>query len=169
MRWASLSESVGAWGRQEVVLHSSCFDLICLILLTEGTRGSSHPFCFLCYSAGPCKSKNLCQKQFSKVPPTINVFLSHMWERAERKGFGIYNNHRAWDQSERRTKASTVQARGVSGRTAAFPREPVHCQSGGLALSWPHPTLLCLGLPTKCMYFSLPRLYSAEASQTHQG
>lgn len=43
MRWASLSEIQGAWGRQEVVLHSSCFDLICLILLTVGTRGEPPP------------------------------------------------------------------------------------------------------------------------------
>lgn len=62
LRSVPFSEFQGTWGRQEVVSHSSCFDLVWLILLTLGARGRPHPFCFLYYSAGLCKSKKLCQK-----------------------------------------------------------------------------------------------------------
>ena len=57
-----LSEFQGTWGRQEVVSHSSCFDLLADSSNT-GSQGAPPPLFASCIpQLGLAKARRLCQK-----------------------------------------------------------------------------------------------------------
>ena len=96
-----LSEFQGTWGRQEVVSHSSCFDLLADSSNTGSQGAPPPPFLLPVFLSWVLqKQEGFAKNNFSNCLLLLMFFVMSR-VRAESQGFGIYNKPQGFGTNKR--------------------------------------------------------------------